>query len=223
MYTMTTLIGKKIMPKPTKKSQSYHHGNLRKALIDASLDLISVKGIKGLTLREIAKRANVSHSAPYRHFKDKEAMLAAVAKEGFDKLFQEQEKRFEKFPDDPLGQLFESGMAYIDFAINHPSHFRVMFGLGESKSEAPPDLLESSAASFMILFDGIVKCQENGLVKDGDPLELSISAWSIVHGYAMLYLEGFISKEFAEKDNCHLKQNIAIHLYTGLGVHENIK
>ena len=202
-----------------KKEQSYHHGNLREALIGAALDLISLKGVKALTLREIAKRANVSHSAPYRHFKDKEAILFAVAKEGFDMLVRETQKRFEKIPDDPLAQFLESGMAYIDFAISHSSHFRVMFGLGESTGEIPADLAESSKQSFMILYESIVNCQEKNLVKKGDPLELSISAWSIVHGFSMLYLEGYIGKKYAEQNDHQLKKNVAMHLYTGLGIH----
>lgn len=206
------------MPRAEKKSKSYHHGNLRETLISAALELISLKGMKALTLREIAKRANVSHSAPYRHFKDKEAILFAVAKEGFDMLVRETRTRFENFSDDPLGQFLESGMTYIDFAIRQPSHFRVMFGLGESSSEIPPDLAESSKQSFMILYESIVHCQEKGIIKPGDPLEFSISAWSIVHGYAMLHLEGYIGKKYAEQNDHQLKKNIAIHLYTGLGI-----
>ncbi len=184
-------------------------------MISAALDLISEKGIKGLTLREIARRANVSHSAPYRHFKDKEAILHAVAKEGFDMLVTETRKRFEMFPDDPLARYLESGMAYIDFAISHQSHFRVMFGLGENRSSAPPDLKAASKSSFMILFDSIVKCQEEKLVKPGDPMEMATASWSIVHGYSMLFIEGYM-KTFDALAREKLKNTIFAQLYYGL-------
>lgn len=205
------------MAKKETNPQPYHHGHLRAALIKAALKLISKKGVKGLTLREIAKQAKVSHTAPYRHFKDKEDLLTAVAVEGFEMLVKQTRKRFESLEDHPLIRFRESGLSYIDFALEHPSHFRVMFGLGDNRKETPSDLKQASDESFRILLDAIRECQEKKYVKPGDPMELALSAWSIVHGYAMICLEGYLEKlDFS--DEKRLKEMITESLYLGLHV-----
>ena len=109
-------------PKPR-----YHHGDLRRALIDASLALIAEEGFSALTLREVARRAGVTHAAPYRHFADKEALLAAVAEEGFRAMASDMRERMDK-ETSPTERLLACGVAYVLFAVRHPSHFRVMFG-----------------------------------------------------------------------------------------------
>jgi AcrR family transcriptional regulator len=203
------------MQKKRVTSQPYHHGHLRDALIKSALKLISKKGVKGLTLREIAKQAKVSHTAPYRHFRDKDDLLTAVAVEGFEMLVRETHKRFLEIEDHPLIRFRESGVSYIDFAISHPSHFRVMFGLGDKRKEAPVELKRASDASFKILLDAIRECQEKKHVKSGDPMELALSAWSIVHGYAMIALEGYLSKWDVTEEK-RLKEMVTDMLYFGL-------
>ncbi len=197
------------------KKKSYHHGNLREALIYAALVLIEKKGVKTLTLREIAKQAKVSHAAPYRHFKDKDDLLTKVAAEGFEMLVNETRKRFKDIPDDPLSRFQESGWAYIDFAISHASHFRVMFGLGENRKKTPPELEKASGESFKILLDCIKACQDKKYIKDGDPLELALCAWSMVHGFAMLHIEGYL-KTSGDKEIQRLKELVTSNLYFGL-------
>lgn len=181
--------------------------------------MIQRKGVKALTLREIAKQARVSHAAPYRHFKNKADLLTAVAVQGFDMLVRETRERFTEIPDHPLFYFRESGLAYIDFAIAHPSHFRVMFGLGEERKKKSDELRRASGESFSILFDSIERCQAAGAVRAGDPRELALSAWSIVHGFAMLYIEGYI-KKFDEAENRRIKQMVVDSLYLGLRVME---
>jgi AcrR family transcriptional regulator len=193
-----------------KKTQTpYHHGNLRRALIDAALDLIAENGVKSLTIREAAKNAGVSHAAPYRHFKDKDDLLSAVAIEGFDMVIQDTHARFEKFPDDPLSRFRESGIAYIDFAAAHPSHYRVMFSSGEHNISEELD--KRSREAFMILYTAIADCQEMKLVRPLDTFELAMAAWSIVHGYAMLIIDGFIKNPPEQ-----MKYMITNALYFGL-------
>ena len=192
-----------------KEPAPYHHGNLKRALIDAALALIEEKGVKALTVREAAKKAGVSHAAPYRHFKDKDELLSAVAIEGFDIVIQDTRKRFETFKDDPLMRFRESGLAYIDFAVAHPSHYRVMFASGEHLNSAEHDRCHKEA--FMILYTSIAECQDKKLVRPLDTFELAMAAWSIVHGYAMLIIEGFI-KDPSER----LKYVITDALYFGL-------
>lgn len=201
-----------------KNDNTYHHGDLRNALIDAALALIDEKGINAFTIREIAKRAGVSHAAPYRHFKDREALLFAVAKEGFDMMVAETKKRSRKYPDDPLARFQISGLSYIDFAISHPSHYRVMFNSGESIGNFPEDLTISSTESFKLLFDTICECQEKNLIKQGNPHDFAMAAWSIVHGYAKLYIDGFIDSEAGNfsHSKTKLKYIITDALYSGL-------
>ena len=186
-------------------------------MIQAALKLIAKKGVKGLTLREIAKQAQVSHTAPYRHFRDKDDLLTAVAVEGFEMLVRETRKRFLEIEDHPLVRFRESGISYIDFATTHPSHFRVMFGLGDKRKEAPSELKRASDESFKILLDAIRECQENNLVREGNPMELALSAWSIVHGYAMIALEGYLTRWDAAEGK-RLKELVTDMLYFGLHV-----
>ncbi|GAB6098023.1 TetR/AcrR family transcriptional regulator [Desulfatiferula olefinivorans] len=188
---------------------SYHHGNLRRALIDASLALIAEKGMKALTIREAARRAGVSHAAPYRHFTDKEDLLCAVAIEGFDMVIADTKRRFEACGNDVLKRFQQSGLAYIDFAAAQPSHYRVMFSAGEHRLR--DDLNQRAGQAFGILYDCIVSGRREGLIRNGDPFEQAMAAWSLVHGHAMLIIDGFITDP-----SDRLKYVITEALYQGL-------
>jgi AcrR family transcriptional regulator len=111
-----------------RRRPRYHHGNLPQALRDAALALINEAGADALTLRGAAKRAGVSQAAPYRHFRNKEALLAAVAEEGFRAMAEAMGRRAAPHRADPAGRLRALGRAYVEFATRHPAHFRVMFG-----------------------------------------------------------------------------------------------
>ena len=105
--------------------KSYHHGNLRNALISAGVAILSSEGASAVSLRKVAREAGVSHAAPYRHFADKEALMVAIAEEGFHKLAQELEKAFVRFPthpNDSFGELVEMSMVYLRFAEKNPDH-----------------------------------------------------------------------------------------------------
>jgi AcrR family transcriptional regulator len=192
-----------------KQDSPYHHGNLRQALIDATLSLIAEKGMKSFTIREVAKRAGVSHAAPYRHFKDKEALLSTVAVEGFDMVIADTRRRFERCKDDVLSCFQESGLVYIDFAATYPSHYRVMFSSGEHL--VGEELEKRAKEAFTILYSCICNCQSQNLIRPDDPFELAMAAWSIVHGYAMLIIDGFI-----RDPSDRLKYVITEALYFGL-------
>ncbi len=164
--------------------RSYHHGNLRPALLDASLQLIAEVGPAAFTLREVARRAGVSHNAPYRHFRNKEELMAAVAAEGFDRLARAMQEAMAR-SDHPLEKFRNSGFAYVECSLRWPQHFTVMF-------EAPLDLARypttATAAdrAFRILADAVASCQTEGLLLPGNPLPVALAAWSLVHGIAKL-------------------------------------
>lgn len=203
--------------KKKESNSKYHHGDLRNALLTATLELIEEKGVSAFTIREVAKRAGVSHSAPYRHFKDKDDLLLAVAVEGFGMMVKETRKRYESYPDKPLARFQICGLSYIDFAVSHPAHYKVMFFSGELMDKYPEALVFSSEDSFRLLHDTICECQEKGLIKAGDANNFALAAWSIVHGYARLCIDGFIDSHadlFSDKNS--LRYIITEALYAGL-------
>jgi AcrR family transcriptional regulator len=167
----------------------YHHGDLRRALIEASLALIAEEGFSALTLREVARRAGVTHAAPYRHFPDKEALLAAVAEEGFRTMAALMRERMDK-ESGPLERLGACGVAYVLFAVQHPAHFRVMFGPHFSKPRDHEGLAKEGGTAFGLLVQSIVQGQEAGLLLEGEPMPLALMAWSQVHGLASLLVDG---------------------------------
>lgn len=166
----------------------YHHGDLRRALIDASLALISEEGFGALTLREVARRAGVTHAAPYRHFEDKEALLAAVAEEGFRAMATQMRERMDK-ESAPLERLGACGVAYVLFAVQHPAHFRVMFGPHFSHPADHDGLAQEEGNAFGLLVQSIVHGQQAGVLREGEPMPLALVAWSQVHGLASLLVD----------------------------------
>ena len=172
------------------RETAYHHGDLRQSLIDSSLALIEEKqNAKTLSMREVARRAGVSNAAPYRHFADKEALLAAVAEKGFRILASYLREGVNSLPGEPLQQLQTSGMAYVKFAIAHPSYYRVMFSAFQPGDAKSPELTEAGLDAFGVLTEIVVDGQAAGQVKSGDPRQLAWVAWSLVHGLAMLVIE----------------------------------
>jgi AcrR family transcriptional regulator len=176
-------------PSRGRPKRAYHHGNLPAALVGCAAELIGAHGPEALTLREVAKRAGVSHAAPYRHFKDKAALLAAVAEEGFREMTQDMVDAAGGAGPDPMDRFQATGLAYVRFAVSHPAHFRLMFGPAVPDKLAHPSLAESARQAFSTLMDQIAACQTAGLVRGGDPADLALPAWSIVHGLASLIVD----------------------------------
>lgn len=171
--------------------RSYHHGDLRRALLDAALSVLEKEGAHALTLREVARRVGVSQAAPYHHFADKEAILAAVAEEGFVELYGALEKARDAAEGKPAARLRAMGAGYVQFAVERPAHFRVMFGKMVEESRYP-SLHAAADRAFATLCEAITEAQEAGAARRGDPVELAVLAWSTVHGLAMLWIEGAV-------------------------------
>jgi AcrR family transcriptional regulator len=169
-------------PKPARP---YHHGDLRAALIRAALSLIEEHGVKGLALSDAAHLVGVSVAAPYRHFKDKEALLAEIAAEGFV-LFRDALARASRsYLEDKVKRLVEMGVAYVEFALQHRSHFKVMWEGGFPKSKYP-EVGQTAYEAYLLLEKAALD-----LLPGAHRQQALIStAWSVVHGYATLTLEG---------------------------------
>jgi AcrR family transcriptional regulator len=161
----------------------YHHGNLRNALIEIATELLAEEGVHALSLRKMAQRAGVSHNAPYMHFADREAVLVAIAEEGFRLLSVEVESTISQASTTRL-QLIAASNAYVNFAINHPNHMQLMFCPYDE--ERYPSLLESSRASLHCLFKLVEIGQENRELISGNTQEMTKAIWAMVHGVATL-------------------------------------
>lgn len=167
----------------------YHHGNLREALLEAARETLAETGPAGLSLREVARRAGVSPGAPYRHFADREALLAAVATDGFRAFGAALAEAGEGAPD-PLERLRRLGVAYVRFATAHPERFRVMFGDSIPDVSAHPELEEAAHSASVHLRSAVTDSLEGGLLAGDGPQLPALVSWALVHGLASLALDG---------------------------------
>ena len=163
----------------------YHHGDLKRALLEAALELLEEVGEAGLSLRAAARKAGVSHAAPYRHFADKGALVTAVAIRGFSDLQGALETARAHAPGDPADALRSLGHAYIEFALRRPALFNLIFG-----GTPPPshELAQASEASRQVMVGAIASGQESGVFKRGDTERLALPAWTAVHGLATILI-----------------------------------
>jgi len=171
---------------PQKKA--YHHGKLRPALLKAAVRLIKESGLEGFTLREVARRAGVSHNAPYRHFRNKNELLAEVAVEGFEQLRQAMLEAAEP-EESAVGRLGRSGWAYVAFALRSREHFTVMFETPLAKADYP-NLEAAAGQAFQTLVTFVQACQEDLSLPHIDTERAALLAWAQVHGIAKLALTG---------------------------------
>ena len=172
-----------------KRAGRYHHGDLRRALIDQALRTIHTAGVEGLTLRRVGEALGVSRTALYRHFSDKQGLVAAVAREGFRTFRRALVDAWEQRGRGRGG--FEAmGEAYLQFAVAHPSHYRVMFGRFMESCARDPELINEATGAFQALVDALLEGQREGWVRQDDPVILARFVWSVTHGIAMLVIDG---------------------------------
>lgn len=175
-----------------KRPSRYHHGDLRRALVEEALRTIRADGVAGLTLRGVGQTLGVSRTALYRHFADKAALLSEVAREGFSTLRLETIEAWERGGRGWAG--FEAmGAAYVRFAVANPSHYRVMFG-GFVVASPNADVAREGSGAFQALVDAIAWLQQEGLMRPDDAQQLARFVWALVHGVAMLIIDGLLGK-----------------------------
>jgi AcrR family transcriptional regulator len=180
-------------PPAVPPSPSYHHGDLRRALIETALAMVTEEGTWNFTLREVARRAGVSHAAPYNHFADKAALLAEVATLGFNRLRQEMEAAAGRHQDSAREALLGIGTAYIRFGVEQPAHLRLMFGPDLAERGRHPGLEQASDATFAVLTGALERGQRAGQIRAGSVLDQAVAAWSLVHGLTLLLLDHRLS------------------------------
>jgi AcrR family transcriptional regulator len=169
-----------------KARGAYHHGDLERALVDAALKTIREQGVQGLTLRGVGEHLGVSRTALYRHFDDKAALLARVASEGFRLLRDALAEAIGRAVARKSDALQEMGAAYVRFALANQSHYQTMFGGFLEDWSRYPALVEHAEAAFDLLVETIRREQRDGLIVQGNPVELAEITWSLTHGIATL-------------------------------------
>lgn len=196
------------MARITKKKGTYHHGDLRRALLDTAVRVVEKEGVSALSLQAIAKRAGVSSAAPYHHFESREQLLAEIAGQGFELLVAELQRAAAGAGDDAKAHLEGLGRGYVRFALAYRGHFRVMFR-PELKMQlsAQPD--HAPRESFAMLQRAIERCQKEGLAPKGDPTPLVLLTWSAVHGASVLWIDGPLEHSGMVKDEDALATTIA--------------
>lgn len=169
------------------RRRGYHHGNLREALIQAALNLIAEKGTGGFSFADAARSAGVSPAAPYRHFRDRDALLADVAERGFTLFAERLSKAWDDGRPNPFIAFERAGQAYLAFAREEPSHYSAMFEAGIDRN-ATPELRRASDEAFSVLRQAAETLCE--LAPEGHrppALMVALHTWSLAHGVASLF------------------------------------
>jgi len=175
-----------------KNPSSYHHGDLKKALVETGLLVIKEQGSNALSLREAARKAGVSEAAPYRHFANKESLLAAIAEEGFKRLRARLLEGISAAAGDPLAQLHAVAWGYTQFAMLETDHFRAMFSssLVPPHAAKHPSLSEAAISNFNELVVVVEDCQKAGIIsKSANPKTTASQLWGSIHGMTLLLID----------------------------------
>ena len=201
-----------------QRPKAYHHGDLRNALIQAGLELLSEGGAAALDLRKVARKAGVSHAAPYRHFADKQALIAAITEEGFHQLAEKIQSALHAAADDSFEQLYATARAYVHFAAENPWLMREMFSGLTIEREAYPDLHAASKDVFTLYVKVVLQGQERKEIIDGDVGEMAGVLWSVLHGVAMLTIENQMRPYADGPDGIdNVTRSSVRMLYNGMG------
>jgi AcrR family transcriptional regulator len=198
--------------------RNYHHGNLREALVDAALDLIAEKGPAGFTFAEAARQAGVSPAAPYRHFRDRDALMADVAKRGFERFEKELAAAWDEGRPSKRKAFERVGKAYLGFARNEPAYFSAMFESGLSIS-AHRELQEAGDRAFGVLrgaCEAILAAMPEG--KRPPAMMVALHIWSLSHGIASLFARGDAARRALPMAPEELLEAATLIYLQGLGV-----
>jgi len=198
--------------------RGYHHGNLKEALVRAALSLIAEKGPAGFTFAEAARSAGVSPAAPYRHFRDRDELLADVARRGFEQFEGALKLAWDEGRPEPLTAFDRMGRAYLDFARREPAFYSAMFEAGVSL-DATPELRQASERSF-----GVLRGASESLVAKIPPgerppaLMVALHIWSMTHGIASLFGRGDASRRTLPMSPEDLLEAGTLLYFRGLGL-----
>ena len=200
------------------KKKSYHHGELREALLVEAEKMLVEVGPANLNLRELAKRTGVSSAAPYRHFKSKQELVLGLCEKGFRLLTKVSLDAVKGYPLDPEAQLKEAGAGYVTLAIRHGEILLLMFGGQGQQEEIPEALATASREAFEALTSIIHHGQLKGIFKPHlETEELTISCWSMIHGFATLCrTKGFQQRLPKDEDKIRYWHSLSSQMLNGV-------
>jgi AcrR family transcriptional regulator len=178
---------------------AYHHGNLRSVLLEKAAEVVEERGAAALSLREVARRAGVSHGAPARHFADKAALLTALAAESTRSYHAALVEALREAGDGGLERVRAIAITYVRFAIERPRALRLA-SQSDLFDTADAAFAEAEREVFDLILDAVAEAQREGWASDMDPATVLITIWSTVHGLAMLWLEGRIERRLGPLD-----------------------
>lgn len=177
-----------------KKTSSYHHGNLKEELLQTALEMIETDGLDSITLRELTQRLGTSRSAVYRHFASKEALILGVIEKGYEQLNLLFTPIFEDRTQSVAVRFETMGRAYLDFAIEHPNLYRLLFGekFRQEREEICDYKNETQAAGLYALIALLTEAQEEGIIARENPMVQAAMVWASIHGLASLLIDGHL-------------------------------
>jgi len=180
--------------------RGYHHGDLKAALVDAVEQVVRQRGAGRVSLRAVARQVGVTHAASAHHFENKAGLLTAFATQGYAQLAAAVLEAIEDAkPEDGPAVLEAVGRGYVTFALANPGRFEVMFRL-ELLNRDDPDFVAASDAAYALLMSTVARCKAEGFLGSRDPEVVAVSAWSMVHGLAALWISGRLSERIQEKN-----------------------
>jgi len=187
----------------------YHHGDLKTALLDAVEEVVRDTGVGNVSLREVARRAGVTHAASAHHFANKAGLLTAFATQGYEMLAVEVLGSIEDArPVDGPGVLEAVGRGYVRFALANPGRFEVMFRL-DVLNPGDPAFIAASEGAYTLLVSTVARCREEGFLGSRDPEVVAVDAWSMVHGLAALWISGRLGERIQETDPDRLAARVS--------------
>lgn len=196
----------------------YHHGNLKEALVRAALELIAEKGPAGFTFADAARWAGVSPAAPYRHYRDRDALLADVARRGFEAFAAALERAWDEGRPDVLMAFDRVGKAYLQFAKSEPAFYSAMFEAGVA-ADSDPDLRAAGDRAFAVLRNASEKLVALAPAKQRPPaLMVALHIWSMTHGIASLFGRGDSARRTLPMPPEDLLEAAVLVYLRGLGI-----
>jgi AcrR family transcriptional regulator len=178
-------------------AKPYHHGDLRRALLTTAMEMLSEDQGWQFTLRELARRAGVTHAAPYKHFDDKAALLAELALLGFDKLRGALRAALPSDPAMPREAFLAMGLAYVAFGTSNINLYRLMWST-DARAANDPRVLERANAAFEVLLNLIKQGQQTGWLSARDPAGQAVACWTQLHGLTLLTADGLLASLTAD-------------------------
>lgn len=171
---------------------TYHHGDLKNSLIEAGIEILANEGVGGLSLRKVARKAGVSHAAPYAHFADKQALIAAIASDGHRRIHERLNAVLADYADDPARLLFGAAWAYVRFGLEFPSHYKITFSGALENEHSHQEFVDYSQRNIQLLQNIVEQCRAAGILQtENINAEMqAVNLWGQVHGLVSLVVQG---------------------------------